>query len=851
MKRTLRSAAPLLGILLFSVALFVLHRELERFTYRDVVHSLAAIPAGYRLLAAVLTVAAYAVLTGYDVLAMRFVGVTLAYRRIALASFVGQAFSNNLGFAVLSGGPVRYRLYSAWGLSTVDIAKVVAFTSFTLWLGFLTVAGGAFTVAPPALPAGLSLPTGSARTLGLVFLAAVAAYLAWTALRRLPLTVRGWEIALPAPGLALGQVAVASMDWTLAGAVLYALLPHTVPLGFVTFIAIFLLAQVAGVASQVPGGLGVFESVILVLLSPTVPTGAVLGALVGFRVLYYVLPLVAAAVLLGLREGIEHRAGVERIARALGQWVPWLVPNVLAFTTFLGGAILLVSGSTPAVHGRLAWLNGFLPLPVLELSHFLGSLAGAGLLILARGLQRRLDAAYVLTAALLGAGALFSLLKGLDYEEAAVLTVMLLALLPSRRHFYRKASLLGERISPGWAAAVALVVIGSTWLGFFSHKHVEYSSELWWRFALYSDAPRFLRASVAVFTVLLVYGMARLLRPAPPAGAEAGAEELDRVEGIVRGCADTSANLALLGDKSFLFSQTGDAFVMYGVEGRSWVAMGDPVGGSAAARSELAWRFRDLSDRHGGWTVFYEVGPDHVPLYLDLGLTLLKLGEEARVPLDGFSLEGHARKNLRHAHRKLLGEGWELTVVPAGEVPALLGDLKGVSDTWLEHKSTREKGFSLGFFGDSYLRRFDTAVVRREGRLVAFANLWSGAGREELSVDLMRHTPEAPNGIMDFLFVSLMLWGREQGYHWFNLGMAPLAGLENRAHAPLWNRIGALVFGRGRAIYNFQGLRNFKAKFDPVWRPRYLASPGGLALPVILTNIAALVSGGARGVLAK
>ena len=130
-------------------------------------------------------------------------------------------------------------------------------------------------------------------------------------------------------------------------------------------------------------------------------------------------------------------------------------------------------------------------------------------------------------------------------------------------------------------------------------------------------------------------------------------------------------------------------------------------------------------------------------------------------------------------------------------------------------------------------------------------NLWTSAEHAELSVDLMRHSPEAPTGVMDFMFLHLMLWGQQQGFDWFNLGMAPLSGLENRSLGTLWNRVGSLTYRFGENFYNFQGLRQYKEKFDPVWEPMYLASPGGLALPRIMTNLAALISGGLRGVLAK
>ncbi|HVW02457.1 MAG TPA: phosphatidylglycerol lysyltransferase domain-containing protein, partial [Planctomycetaceae bacterium] len=166
-------------------------------------------------------------------------------------------------------------------------------------------------------------------------------------------------------------------------------------------------------------------------------------------------------------------------------------------------------------------------------------------------------------------------------------------------------------------------------------------------------------------------------------------------------------------------------------------------------------------------------------------------------------------------------------------------------------KHTREKRFSLGFFDEDYLRRFPMALIRRDDQIIGFANMWCGADKEELSIDLMRYLPEAGHDAMEFLFIQLMLWGKTEGYRWFNLGMAPLAGLDDSEPARIWNKVGALIFRHGEHFYNFQGLRQYKEKFDPVWEPRYLACPGGLALPTILTHLATLIAGGVRGIVRK
>jgi phosphatidylglycerol lysyltransferase len=849
-KKALHSFAPLFSFVLFGAALWILHRELEAYHFHDILQHLRELPARRLCFALSLTVLSYFIMTCYDALALHFVQHPLSYGKIAVASFIAYAFSNNMGFGMIAGGSVRYRLYSAWGLSTWEITKVVAFCSFTLWLGFLTLAGVVFVVEPLMIPEKLRLPFSSVRVAGTIFLGIAVAYFILTILRKKPFKIRGWTFNLPSCGLSLAQIAASMLDWAIAGSVLYTLLPNVSELSYPGFLAIYLVAQTAGLVSQVPGGLGIFESVILLLISPAISASAAIGSLLAFRGIYYILPLLTAAVLLGIQEILREKEAIRKTSQIFSRWMAVLVPQTLAFTTFVGGAILLFSGAMPAVKSRLTWLNTFLPLPVIEMTHFLGSLVGAGLLLLARGLQRRLDSAYVFGVALLSSGIVFSLLKGFDFEEALTLLFMLFALLPCRRYFYRKGSLISQRLEPRWIAAIITVLLCTVWLGGFAHKHIEYSNDLWWRFSLSGDAPRFLRATIGAAGVILLFAVARLLSPAHPKPGPIQQESLDRVGVIVRSFPEAYANLALLGDKAFLFSERGNAFIMYGVEGRSWVAMGDPVGKEDEC-TELAWHFRELCDRYDGWTVFYEVSPEKLHLYLDLGLTVVKIGEEARVPLEKFSLEGGAHRGLRHIHNRLQKEGCVFEMISREDLPALFPELKHISDAWLKEKNTREKGFSLGCFDEDYLKHFPAGIIRKDASIIAFANIWQGAGKTEFSIDLMRYRPEAPGGVMDYLFIELMLWGRQAGYRWLNLGMAPLSGLEDHGLAPLWSRLGAFIFRHGEHFYNLRGLRLYKDKFHPVWKAKYLACPAGRSLPRILANVTSLISGGITGVIAK
>jgi phosphatidylglycerol lysyltransferase len=830
-KKFLRNISPLFGVLLFAAALWVLHYELKEYHYHDVLRQLKALPTQRLLLALLFTALGYLVLIGYDFLALRYVNHPLGYGKIAAAGFIGYAFSNNIGVSMLAA--IRYRLYSSWGLSSVDITKVVAFCGLAFWSGIFTVGGILFLIEPFEIPPVIHYRFVSLPYLGILFLVLIAGYLLFSALKKKPLKIFRWEFSIPSLKFSLFSIVIASLDVMLNGSVLYVLLPSHENLSYPKTIGIFVLSQIVGLVSQVPGGLGIIETVIIFFLSPILPISSILGSLLAFRGIYYLLPMCFATVLLGIHEFFQRKEAFRLIARIFGQWVSEIVPDILSFTTFLGGAILLFSGSIPAEKIRMMWIKDIIPLPIMEISHFFGSLAGILLL----------NAAYPLAAAVLIAGIVFSLLKGFDYEEAIILAIMLGALLPSRRHFYRKTSLINEPFTPGWIAAITFVILCSVWLGLFVYKHVEYSDELWWYFSLSGDAPRYLRATVGVGVLAISFAVFKLLRPASKKLPISFKTDLDTIRSIVNSSRHTYANLALLGDKSFLLSEHRNAFIMYAVYNRCWVAMRDPVG-PETEMSELIWKYHEMCDRHDGWTVFYEVDRRNLHIYIDLGLTLMKLGEEARVLLPNFSLEGKVRKELRSTCNRLEKKGCIFELIPTDEVPSLLHEFKIISDTWMAKKNITEKGFCTGFFDAEYLKNFPAGIVRINGKIIAFVNIWQGAGKEEISLDLMRYLPDAPNGVMEYLFIQLMLWGKQKGYKWFNLGMAPLSGLENHALAPLWSRLGALVFSHGEHFYNFQGLRRYKEKFYPEWEPKYLASPGGLKLPRILTSIALLISRG-------
>lgn len=552
------------------------------------------------------------------------------------------------------------------------------------------------------------------------------------------------------------------------------------------------------------------------------------------------------------------RPDVELIGRRMRLWRDFkpalfaVAPWTGALLTLAAGVMLLASGATPSEPYRFMKLIEVAPVILIEISHFASSVMGLVLVMLAFGLRARLDAAWIATMIVLPVAAGLALLKGFNYEETVVLLALAALLSPFHGAFPRKARLTRMEVTPGWLFSALAAVVGAGLLGFWSFQHADYANQPFWRVMVDADVARAIRAWAGAAVVLLVFGLWRLFASAatPPVVGEAD-PDFAKVRAILAKAevAEPGSNLALLGDKRFLFSASGESFLMFGVRGRTWVALGAPVG-RREERLELLWRFRELADSHAARPGIYGLTAEDLPDVVELGMSLQKVGESAAVPLETFSIEGRKRGNLRRAWRKAAEEGATFEILQGEALQALIPELQAISDEWLANHAGGEKGFSMGGFWPRYLCEFPVGVVRQDGKPVAFASLWTTAARSSFSMDLMRYSNEAPKNIMDYLFVELIAWGREQGYTAFEFGMAPLSGLEDRPLAPIMSRVGNLLFERGEEIYNFQGVRRYKGKYDPLWQPRYIAAPHKWAIPLLLAEVGLLSSGGVSG-LAK
>ncbi|MFN2120434.1 MAG: phosphatidylglycerol lysyltransferase domain-containing protein, partial [Anaerolineales bacterium] len=468
------------------------------------------------------------------------------------------------------------------------------------------------------------------------------------------------------------------------------------------------------------------------------------------------------------------------------------------------GVVNVFSSLTPVMANRLRVVERYSPLEVQHGGHLTAALAGFALLLLAGALWRRKRVAWLLTVLVLVASAVAHVMKGFDYEEAVLASLLCGLLLVLRPQFHARSDPPSIRQAFSTLIAALLFTLAYGSAGFFlldRHFRVTFGLGAAVRqtivmFTQYYDpglepvtgfGKYFADSIYLVAVVTTGYSLLLLIRPVL---APRGAPDSDRRKAtrIVREFGRTSlAPLTLLPDKLYYFSPAGSA-IAYVVKGRVALALGDPIGPPRDTESAIR-AFRAQCSPNDWFPVFYQVLPDHLRAYARAGFQHTQIGQEAIIDLGGFTLQGGERKSIRTAVNKMTRLGYTAHVYQPPHPESVLQELKAVSDEWLAERRSSEMRFSVGWFDRDYLDQCPLLViVDPGGRIDAFANMLVLGPGNEVTADLMRHRSGAAGGLMDFLFASLLDWAKQQGFERFSFGLSGLAGIGEHRDDPAIER---------------------------------------------------------------
>jgi len=629
LRRLMKHAPAVLGVALFVGAIYVVQKEFRTLKIADIQKALGDIPTSALVISFGWNLLAYFILTFYDRLATVYAGRVVSFGKVAFASFCAYTLAHNLGVAAVSGAAVRYRLYAGWGLTPLQIGKVVVFCSLTFSFGGLVLGGSILFFEPEAIPFfGNHLPHWVMYAIAIGMWITVTAYIVLSRVIG-TVTLFGHVIELPSWRMAFLQVILATVDVGVTAAIMYALLPEAAGLTYPKFLGIYLASYTAGLIANLPGGLGVFDAAMLLGLSPYLEPPVIAGGIVVFRLYYYIIPLFLAGAMFAGNEVLLRSKGVMRFAadkpsvQAIGRWSkPDFVVAASAGAVALCGGLLmaigLIDSATDAPHWPdwLSWVTD-------QLDEFAPSLLGAALLVFAAALTQRVKLAWRGSLIVLVAGAVYGVAYGTALWVPGVLLVTAGLLAPFPGAFYRNASVFTGKLRAGTMLPLLALILCVIALGGFEPRLRELDNNSFWEAILSPEVPRIIRASVAACVGLGLFALWRLLRAGRTVFSpfdDAAADELRAMGGHPPREAD-----------GVIYGEAGRAaFAFRRIDG-VLLAFGDPVG-DAADRVSAVWLLRDLAREEGLDPAIWRAGRDLLGVYGDIGLAALPL-DAAGIPI--------------------------------------------------------------------------------------------------------------------------------------------------------------------------------------------------------------------------
>ncbi|WP_138753116.1 bifunctional lysylphosphatidylglycerol flippase/synthetase MprF [Paenibacillus sinopodophylli] len=843
-----------------AIVLFVYwegQKEFRTINWGAAIHELQRLQPSTLLFLFGFSLIAVSVMNTYDWLIRKHFRLDVSYWDVFKFGWIANTSNNMIGFAGLTGAGLRTFLYRNRGVPLSSIAAAVAFLTTITFTGL-------------SILAWLSI-TGVFAVHELLEAHPWLTYALWATALYLPLFVLLQRTSLFSkwfnrsqgvlkPKTFAAALSSSTLEWLFAGLAFW-LIGHTIldSLSLQQALGIYTMAAIAGIVSMAPGGIGGFDIIaILGLQLLGYPPEKCAVVLVLFRLLYYIIPwligLIMAAFEIPFQRKRLDQGELSMLDRAFNVWQTiWGWPRQLGFVgeigawslgklVFAAGVILLLSAATPGMLYRIHYMEQLLSLPLMRLSHQLSVIIGIMLIVLSRGISLRVKRAYYWTLVLLCAGAIFTLAKGFDYEEAIYLLIVALLLWVSRHRFYRLGMPLGRYNILGGALVTIVIVYGYYLVS--SHTHPAFLMHLPPRaHASWLLEPKE-HTIVAVFSLLIAWLMLSLLylfQPKPLSSQPNAEDEQLKLQVFLETeQGNLLTHMLFTGDKRFFWACNNRVMLPYAKIRNKLVVLGDPLGPETFI-SEAIQQFQTFADEFALEVVFYQAAPSYLPCYHENGYRFFKLGEEALVDLERFTLVGKQNAHLRTVKNRFEREGFQFEMAQPPHHNELLKQLALISNQWLAGK--QEKGYSLGWFDENYLQLAPIALLRnQENQIIAFASLAYGYDDATLSVDLMRYLKQTPNGTMDQLFICILEWAKAEGYKRFNLGMAPLSSVGQHQKAIKEEKLARILFQRGSSWYSFVGLRRYKEKFSPEWEPRYLAYPASTSLPLLLVDLIRLIS---------
>lgn len=823
-KKSLLHLAKLAIILLVVV---LLYREFRHIDMKVLIGLLVGISEWERFLLVLMGLGAFLLITLYDFTMIRCLEIDLSPKTVLKIGWISAAFNNLVGLGGISGGTVRAKMYQDAGVSkekSLDIS-VSIWAATTLGLAFLML------VFAPVLM--------SFRYFGLT--AVVGLYVPFfmfgqkvKVFYKVPLLRNIFSVKSFKDRLIL--LVVSSIEWLGASLFFgYLLRLYNPSISYGVAICTYIVAMIIAMASFLPGGFGSFELMcVLILRHFGHDTTGLAASILIYRMLYYIVPWVLG--MLGiLWTMLKPKLKKEQTA-ALSQE---FMVKVLFYLCLLVGGYFLLSAIEPEYGTRFPKANELFYSEIDFWTRSLHFFVGVFMLAFSRGIHHRLKSAWWAILVLFCVGAFVLLPNHFSLKSTLIYFAFVALIYFSRDYFDRDSIPYESKNFFIWCGLLLAVPIGVAMISFVLHNGIYEGYYFLHEIGHFMMEHRHLVIVYIVFALVTSYVIGWFIsrRICPEAMTEEERAHFFELVSLYGGTEFT--HLAHLKDKRVFFNEKKTVAFLYRPYKSHILVLGDPIGKREDFEDAID-EFEHYVTEYNMVLSFYEVSGKNLELYATEGYSFMKIGEEAFMDLEAFTLVGKKFAYFRNIYNRMNAGMYEFKLAFPEHSKALLEEVKALSDLWLGSK--KEKKFSVGYFDEVYLNESTLALVYVDGVLEGFANLRPFYDEKTLSIDLMRIRPNGANAVMDAVFLGVILWAKENGYKRFSLGMAPFANVGLKKYSKRKEKLLRYAFEFGNQIYGFKGLRRYKEKYRPDWENRYLIFRGESRLPLVLLALAKTIN---------
>lgn len=824
-----------ISILVLIIMIYALKSEFKKLNIIEFIHILRRETNAKILWILILGLVAVSFTTLYDLVLCKELKIdNIPKKKIFEISWISNTINNFIGMGGITGGGMRTALYKSEGIETSKSVNM----SVIIWMSTLAGLSGLIWLNIKYI---LTLDNNTYFIIAVIVALYIPVYLLLGNISNKISILRERlknNIALKLSiTVKLKMIFVATLEWTVAGLFFaYLIINFCGGVNISECLAVFSLAMTVGMCSFIPGGIGSFDLACLYgfnLLGLN-DTKVLVGILI-YRIFYFVIPWILSMIILASKL-INSKLGRKINNKGLSI-ISDLGIKALSVVIFFCGIILTISALIPVVVDRFKILNRVLSMPMLQFSQISVMGIGLVLIMLSKGIMDKVKKSYYITLVFLILGAILSIIKGLNIEEAIFISIIAILLYLSKERFYRESSPLKLKNIIVWFIvlfSISIIYI-LTYNSILEHEvikeNIRQINEL-----LYT--PKTIICYLLIISLLgLIWHIIAVKRIEFPKTTDKDLKELE--DFLKENEGGPKTHLLFLKDKNFYYSKDKKVLLAFRVIKDKIIVLGDPIGEKSLFKDTIN-EFRTYLDKYDMTPIFYEINEENIPIYHENGYSFFKLGEEAFVDLGSFDLNGKIKSDLRTIKNKIKRGILEFQIIEPPFDEELFSKLKGISRQWLNGR--KEKGFSLGWFNKEYINRAPIGIIKYKGKIIAFATLMPMYNKKSIAVDLMRLIPNPPNGTMDALFLSIIEWAKENGYSEFSLGVAPLSNVGVNKFSKMKEKLAKNIYNHGSKFYKFKGLRKYKEKFDPEWRGRYLAYPKNMDFPLVIFDLIKIVS---------